>query len=114
MHTTVWVCSTQIVYYLSGLTCTDENFIQKAGAQRKAAELGLALVAPDTSPRGLGIPGEDESWDFGVGAGEWAAAASAFTPVLAGPWPDGRGGWRLPLRHSLHTTCAQVAELASP
>lgn len=50
----------QVVYFLSGLTCTDENFTQKSGAQRKAAELGLALVAPDTSPRGLGIEGEDE------------------------------------------------------
>ena len=58
-----------MVYYLSGLTCTDENFIQKAGAQRKAAELGVALVAPDTSPRGLGVAGEADSWDFGVGAG---------------------------------------------
>ncbi|KAI3438012.1 hypothetical protein D9Q98_000455 [Chlorella vulgaris] len=58
-----------VVYFLSGLTCTDENFTQKSGAQRKAAELGLALVAPDTSPRGLGIEGEDESWDFGTGAG---------------------------------------------
>ena len=47
----------QIVYYLSGLTCTDENVIQKSGAQRKAAELGLALIAPDTSPRGLDTPG---------------------------------------------------------
>jgi S-formylglutathione hydrolase len=58
-----------IIYYLSGLTCNDENFITKAGAQRKAAELGVALVAPDTSPRGLNVPGEAESWDFGVGAG---------------------------------------------
>lgn len=58
-----------VLYYLSGLTCTDENFIQKAGAQRKAAELGIALVAPDTSPRGLNVAGESESWDFGVGAG---------------------------------------------
>ena len=47
----------QIVYYLSGLTCTDENVVQKSGAQRKAAELGLALIAPDTSPRGLDTPG---------------------------------------------------------
>lgn len=52
--------SAQVIYYLSGLTCTDENFTQKAGAQRKAAELGVALVAPDTSPRGLGIEGEDD------------------------------------------------------
>lgn len=63
-----------IIYFLSGLTCTDENFTTKAGAQRKAAELGVALVAPDTSPRGLGVEGEADSWDFGVGAGEggWA------------------------------------------
>ncbi|GFR45590.1 hypothetical protein Agub_g6985 [Astrephomene gubernaculifera] len=58
-----------VLYYLSGLTCTDENFIQKAGAQRQAAARGIALVAPDTSPRGLGVEGEAESWDFGVGAG---------------------------------------------
>ena len=48
----------QVLYYLSGLTCTDENFIQKAGAQRTAALRGVALVAPDTSPRGAGIAGE--------------------------------------------------------
>lgn len=58
-----------VIYYLSGLTCTDENFIQKAGAQRAAAAFGVALVAPDTSPRGLAVPGEADSWDFGVGAG---------------------------------------------
>lgn len=58
-----------VLYYLSGLTCTDENFMTKAGAQRPAAREGIALVAPDTSPRGLGIPGEDDSWDFGTGAG---------------------------------------------
>ncbi|KAK9806796.1 hypothetical protein WJX72_003014 [[Myrmecia] bisecta] len=58
-----------VVYYLAGLTCNDENFMQKAGAQRRAAELGLALVAPDTSPRGHNVAGEAESWDFGVGAG---------------------------------------------
>lgn len=58
-----------ILLFLSGLTCTDENFTQKAGAQRAAAEQGIALVAPDTSPRGLGIEGEDDSWDLGTGAG---------------------------------------------
>lgn len=58
-----------VLYYLSGLTCTDENFISKAGAQRKAAGHGIALVAPDTSPRGHNVPGESDSWDFGVGAG---------------------------------------------
>jgi len=58
-----------VVTWLSGLTCTEENFTVKAGAQRAAAELGLILVAPDTSPRGQGIAGEDESYDFGSGAG---------------------------------------------
>jgi S-formylglutathione hydrolase len=59
-----------VVYWLSGLTCTDENFMQKAGAQRIAAELGLVLVVPDTSPRGPHVPGDpDSAWDFGLGAG---------------------------------------------
>ncbi|MCV2402673.1 S-formylglutathione hydrolase [Marinomonas sp. C2222] len=58
-----------VLYWLSGLTCTDENFIQKAGAFRKAAELGLAIVCPDTSPRGTDYPNEHESYDFGSGAG---------------------------------------------
>ena len=58
-----------LVYWLSGLTCTDENFSHKAGAQRVAAELGLVLVMPDTSPRGVNIPGQDDSYDFGSGAG---------------------------------------------
>ncbi|GIL45380.1 hypothetical protein Vafri_2629 [Volvox africanus] len=63
-----------VLYYLSGLTCTDENFIQKSGAQRMAAARGVALVAPDTSPRGLGVEGEADSWDFGVGAGFYVNA----------------------------------------
>lgn len=59
-----------VLYWMSGLTCTDENFMHKAGAQRVAAELGLVLVAPDTSPRGEGVPGDpDGAWDFGLGAG---------------------------------------------
>lgn len=58
-----------VLYYLAGLTCTEETFFAKAGAQRVAAELGLMLVSPDTSPRGAGYPGEDEDWDFGTGAG---------------------------------------------
>lgn len=59
-----------VLYWLSGLTCTDENFMQKAGAQRLAAELGLILVAPDTSPRGAEVPADPEgAWDFGLGAG---------------------------------------------
>merc|ERR1719215_1587129 len=56
------------LWYLSGLTCTSENVMQKAGAQRVASELGIALICPDTSPRGAGIEGEDDSWDFGTGA----------------------------------------------
>lgn len=58
-----------VLYYLSGLTCNDENFTTKAGAQRPAMKHGIAVVAPDTSPRGLGLPGEDDDWDFGTGAG---------------------------------------------
>lgn len=63
-----------VLYWLSGLTCTEENFTIKSGAQRYAAELGLALVAPDTSPRGLGLPGEDDDWDLGTGAGFYVNA----------------------------------------
>lgn len=58
-----------LLWWLSGLTCTDENFMQKAGAQKIAAELGVAIICPDTSPRGLSLPGESESYDFGAGAG---------------------------------------------
>ena len=66
------------VYWLSGLTCTDENFIQKAGAQRVAASLGVALVAADTSPRGEDIPDDPEgSYDFGVGAGFYVNATQS-------------------------------------
>ena len=62
------------LWWLSGLTCTEENFIVKAGAQRVAAELGLALVVPDTSPRGITLPGDRDTWDFGVGAGFYVDA----------------------------------------
>ncbi|HLD64633.1 MAG TPA: S-formylglutathione hydrolase [Pseudomonas sp.] len=59
-----------VLYWLSGLTCSDENFMHKAGAMRLAAELGLVLVAPDTSPRGPEVPDDpDGAWDFGLGAG---------------------------------------------
>ncbi len=66
-----------VLFYLAGLTCTEETFPIKAGAQRVAAELGLLLVAPDTSPRGAGIPGEADAWDFGVGAGFYLDATQA-------------------------------------
>ncbi|WP_250450469.1 S-formylglutathione hydrolase [Caballeronia sp. ATUFL_M2_KS44] len=62
------------LFYLAGLTCTEETFPIKAGAQRYAAEHGIALIAPDTSPRGADIPGEKDAWDFGVGAGFYVDA----------------------------------------
>ena len=71
--------------YLAGLTCNEETFMVKAGAQRLAAELGIALVAPDTSPRGANAPGESDSWDFGVGAGFYLDATEA-------PWA---AHWRM-------------------
>jgi S-formylglutathione hydrolase len=66
-----------VLYYLAGLTCTEETFAIKAGAQRRAAELGLVLVTLDTSPRGLDLPGDSASWDFGVGAGFYVDATEA-------------------------------------
>ena len=66
-----------VLFYLAGLTCTEETFMTKAGAQRLASELGVILVAPDTSPRGANVPGETDSWDFGVGAGFYLDATQA-------------------------------------
>ncbi len=67
-----------VVWFLSGLTCTEENFTVKAGAQRVAAERGLMLIAPDTSPRGPGVPGDPAgSYDFGLGAGFYVDATEA-------------------------------------
>jgi len=71
--------------YLAGLTCNEETFMTKAGAQRLAAELGLALIAPDTSPRSAQVPGEADGWDFGVGAGFYLDATQA-------PWAQ---HWRM-------------------
>jgi S-formylglutathione hydrolase len=65
------------LYWLSGLTCTDENFSVKSGAQRCAAALGLALIVPDTSPRGVDVPGENDSIDVGSGAGFYVDATQA-------------------------------------
>ena len=67
-----------VVYYLSGLTCTDENFVTKAGAQQYAAALGVAVVAPDTSPRGEGVADDPEgSYDMGLAAGFYLNATEA-------------------------------------
>ncbi len=71
-----------VVWFLSGLTCTEENFTTKAGAQKLAAELGLMLVAPDTSPRGDGVPDDAAgAYDFGLGAGFYVDATE---PPFAG------------------------------
>jgi S-formylglutathione hydrolase len=72
-----------VLFFLAGLTCTEETFMIKAGAQRYAAELGLMLVTMDTSPRQTGIPGETDAWDFGAGAGFYLdATASAVVEAL--------------------------------
>ena len=71
--------------YLAGLTCNEETFMIKAGTQRQAVELGIALIAPDTSPRGANAPGEADSWDFGVGAGFYLDATQT-------PWAK---NWRM-------------------
>jgi S-formylglutathione hydrolase len=76
--------------FLSGLTCTEDNFMQKAGALSHAAKLGLTLITPDTSPRGVQISGQDDSWDFGSGAGfyvdatvaPWSAHYNMYTYIL--------------------------------
>jgi S-formylglutathione hydrolase len=68
--------SVPALLWLSGLTCTEQNFITKAGAQRAASALGMALIIPDTSPRGAGIP-DDEAYDFGMGAGFYVDATRA-------------------------------------
>ena len=74
-----------VLTFLAGLTCTEETFAIKAGAQRVAAELGLMLVTPDTSPRGAGVVGEAAAWDLGVGAGFYLDAS-------AEPW---QRHWRM-------------------
>lgn len=66
-----------VLFFLAGLTCTEETFMIKAGAQRLAAKHGLMLVAPDTSPRGAGVASEDDHWDFGTGAGFYLDATQA-------------------------------------
>lgn len=70
-----------VVYFLAGLTCTEETFAAKSGAQRAASKLGLIVVTCDTSPRSARYPGDDEHWDFGQGAGFYVDATEA-------PWSD--------------------------
>ena len=70
-----------VVYWLSGLTCTEQNFITKAGFQKYAADRGLIIIAPDTSPRGCNLPDEDKDWDLGTGAGFYINAVQS-------PWCD--------------------------
>ncbi len=70
-----------VIWWLSGLTCTEENFTVKAGVQAYAAEYGLMVIAPDTSPRGVNIAGEDDAYDFGSGAGFYVDATEA-------PWTE--------------------------
>ncbi|WP_189836664.1 S-formylglutathione hydrolase [Sulfuriferula sp. AH1] len=65
------------LFYLAGLTCSEETFMIKAGAQRVAAQLGMMLIAPDTSPRGANVAGETDNWDLGVGAGFYVDATAA-------------------------------------
>ncbi len=74
-----------VLYFLAGLTCNEETFATKAGVQRHAAEHGLMIVTPDTSPRGTGVPGADAAWDFGHGAGFYLDATEA-------PWHE---HWRM-------------------
>ena len=129
--------------YLAGLTCNEETFMAKAGAQRLAAELGLALIAPDTSPRGAGIAGEADSWDFGVGAGfylnatqpPWARhyrmeswLTAELLPLLASALPidaarigifghsmGGHGALTLALRHpGLFKSVSAFAPICAP
>jgi S-formylglutathione hydrolase len=129
--------------YLAGLTCNEETFMVKAGAQRLAASLGLALIAPDTSPRGANLPGDTESWDFGVGAGFYLDATQApwsqhyrmesyitgeLLPLLTGTLPlnasrigifghsmGGHGALTLALRHpGLFKSISAFAPICAP
>ena len=131
------------VMYLAGLTCTEETFAMKAGAQRVAAELGLVLIAPDTSPRGARLHGEADSWDFGVGAGFYLDATHApwsaywrmeswlmkeLLPMLAAELPvdaertgvfghsmGGHGALTLALRHpGRFRTLSALAPICAP
>ncbi|HUS32837.1 MAG TPA: S-formylglutathione hydrolase, partial [Kofleriaceae bacterium] len=131
------------LYYLAGLTCTEETFAMKAGAQRVASELGLAIVTCDTSPRHARFPGDDADWDFGLGAGfyldatqaPWSAAYKMETHVVdelraavEGAFPiardrrgitghsmGGHGALTLALRHAdLYRSASAFAPVCAP
>jgi S-formylglutathione hydrolase len=131
------------LFYLAGLTCTEETFFIKAGAQKFAAQYGIALIGPDTSPRGAAIEGEDAAWDLGVGAGFYLDARAApwarhyrmesyitgelYTAVLAqlpldakrigifGHSMGGHGALTLALRHpDLFRSVSAFAPIAAP
>jgi S-formylglutathione hydrolase len=132
-----------VLFYLAGLTCSEETFAIKAGAQRRAAELGLMLVTPDTSPRGTGVAGAEEAWDFGTAAGfyldatamPWAAhwrmesyiarelrelvmqrfAARADRVGIFGHSMGGHGALTLAMRHpALYQSVSAFAPVAAP
>jgi S-formylglutathione hydrolase len=117
-----------VLYYLAGLTCTEETFPIKAGAQRLAAQLGLMLVAPDTSPREPRLPGDAASWDFGIGAGfyvdateaPWAAHyrmysyVTAELPALVAAHFPARAGAQGIFGHSMGGHGALVCALRNP
>jgi S-formylglutathione hydrolase len=130
------------VYFLAGLTCTEETFMAKAGAQRVAAELGLALITCDTSPRQARFPGDDADWDFGQGAGfyldatqaPWSSAyrmktyvtqelkalVEAELPVasdrrgICGHSMGGHGALTLALSTNLYASCSALAPIVAP
>ncbi len=116
------------LYWLAGLTCTEETFMIKAGALRLASEHGLVLVAPDTSPRGAALAGEDDDWDFGTGAGFYLDATAQpwarhyrmaryitreLPPLIEGHFPV-RAGVRGIFGHSMGGHGALVTALRDP
>lgn len=98
-----------VLYWLSGLTCNDENFTTKAGAQRIAAELGMVLVMPDTSPRGEQVA-DDSGYDLGHGAGFYLNAAQPPGPAIIACTITCAMSFRRLSRHNL--TSATVAPSA--
>jgi S-formylglutathione hydrolase len=131
------------IFFLAGLTCTEETFMIKAGAQRVAAREGLILITPDTSPRGANIPGDSDAWDFGVGAGfyldaveapwsahyrmesyivhELRALLSQFLPIdqerlgIMGHSMGGHGALTLALRHpGIYKSLSALAPITAP